>query len=243
MAAGIVDSKDILDFEKYLDKKEKEIKCMDHILGPELITIPQYISSSRSIMFTSHLKQFVTLNNPEFPKVFTNYENIFGKLSSALHKAKENCEVYKIIPKFLWNAKQIYTIFFYNKEQNKYFCITKKIAEELTEKASSDDKQYVDSLLGMIKEAACEMGGGDLIVQMKEEDIAKVQGKISSVAADIASATGISTTLAMGDSINTIGGAILKTQSGDIEINNTIEARLDRFKKVLRSEVANVLFN
>ena len=134
MAAGIVDSKDILDFEKYLDKKEKEIKCMDHILGPELITIPQYISSSRSIMFTSHLKQFVTLNNPEFPKVFTNYENIFGKLSSALHKAKENCEVYKIIPKFLWNAKQIYTIFFYNKEQNKYFCITKKIAEELTEK-------------------------------------------------------------------------------------------------------------
>ena len=104
-----------------------------------------------------------------------------------------------------------------------------KATEELTEKASSDDKQYVDSLLGMIKEAACEMGGGDLIVQMKEEDIA--------------SATGISTTLAMGDSINTIGGAILKTQSGDIEINNTIEARLDRFKKVLRSEVANVLFN
>ena len=118
-----------------------------------------------------------------------------------------------------------------------------KATEELTEKASSDDKQYVDSLLGMIKEAACEMGGRDLIVQMKEEDIAKVQGKISSVAADIASATGISTTLAMGDSINTIGGAILKTQSGDIEINNTIEARLDRFKKVLRSEVANVLFN
>ena len=118
-----------------------------------------------------------------------------------------------------------------------------KATEELTEKASSDDKQYVDSLLGMIKEAACEMVGGDLIVQMKEEDIAKVQGKISSVAADIASATGISTTLAMGDSINTIGGAILKTQSGDIEINNTIEARLDRFKKVLRSEVANVLFN
>ena len=118
-----------------------------------------------------------------------------------------------------------------------------KATEELTEKASSDDKQYVDSLLSMIKEAACEMGGGDLIVQMKEEDIAKVQGKISSVAADIASATGISTTLAMGDSINTIGGAILKTQSGDIEINNTIEARLDRFKKVLRSEVANVLFN
>lgn len=118
-----------------------------------------------------------------------------------------------------------------------------KATEELAEKASTDDKEYVDALLGMVKEAACEMGGGDLIVQMKEDDVDKVKGKISSVAADIASATGISTTLAFGDSIDTIGGAILKTQSGDIEINNTIEARLERFKKVLRSEVANVLFN
>ena len=38
------------------------------------------------------------------------------------------------------------------------------------------------------------------------------------------------------------GGAILKTKNGDIEVNNTIEARLLRFKKLLRSEVANVLF-
>ena len=134
MAAGIVDSKDILDFERYLDKKEKEIKCMDHVLGPELITFPQYISSSRSIMFTSHLKQFVTLNNPEFPRLFTNYENIFGKLSSALHKTKEELIVYKVVPKFSWAPKHIYTMFFHDVANKKYFCITKKIAEELTEK-------------------------------------------------------------------------------------------------------------
>lgn len=134
MAAGIVDSKDILDFERYLDKKEKEIKCMDHVLGPELITFPQYISSSRSIMFTSHLKQFVTLNNPEFPRLFTNYENIFGKLSSALHKTKEELMVYKVVPKFSWAPKHIYTMFFHDVVNKKYFCVTKKIAEELTEK-------------------------------------------------------------------------------------------------------------
>ena len=29
---------------------------------------------------------------------------------------------------------------------------------------------------------------------------------------------------------------------GDIEVNNTIEARLDRFKSILRSEVAEILF-
>ena len=46
----------------------------------------------------------------------------------------------------------------------------------------------------------------------------------------------------IGEPIDTIGGAILKTSNGDIEVNNTIEARLDRFKSLLRSEVAEILF-
>lgn len=134
MAAGIVDTKDIFDIGDYLEKKETEIPCMDHVLGPELITFPQYISSSRSIMFTSHLKQLVALNNPEFPKVFTNYENTFGRLSSAFNKTKSELTVYKIIPKFSWKPKHLYTVFFYDAKANKYSCVQKKIAEELTEK-------------------------------------------------------------------------------------------------------------
>ena len=134
MAANIVDNKDIFDIGSYLAKKEKEITCMDHVLGPELITFPQYISSSRSIMFTSHLKQLVTLNHPEFPRVFTNYENTFGGLSSSLHKAKDDLIVHKIVPKFSWKPDHLYVIFFYDQKKDKYSCITKKIAEELTEK-------------------------------------------------------------------------------------------------------------
>lgn len=134
MAAGIVDTKDIFDLADYLKKKEKEITCMDHVLGPELITFPQYISSSRSIMFTSHLKQLVTLNKPEFPRLFTNYENTFGKLSSSHYEAEDDLVVYKIIPKFEWDPKHLYIVFLYNPKKNKYTCISKKIAEELTEK-------------------------------------------------------------------------------------------------------------
>ena len=52
--------------------------------------------------------------------------------------------------------------------------------------------------------------------------------------------TGNETTLEIGDNINTIGGAIVKTKNGEIEVNNTIEARLLRFKKSLRSEVASI---
>ena len=46
----------------------------------------------------------------------------------------------------------------------------------------------------------------------------------------------------VGEPIDAIGGAILKTSNGDIEVNNTIEARLERFKSILRSEVAEILF-
>ena len=117
-----------------------------------------------------------------------------------------------------------------------------KATENLKVKASSDDKEYSESLIKMIKEAACELGGGDLIVQVKESDIANVEGQLKQLSSDIATKTGVSTTLTMGESINAIGGVILKTKNGDIEVNNTIESRLDRFKGLLRSEVANVLF-
>ena len=108
----------------------------------------------------------------------------------------------------------------------------------LTEIASSNDQDYVDSLANMIKEAAEELGGGELIISMKKEDEDKIKDKLSEIAADVSSET----TFTMGEPIETIGGAILKTKNGDIEVNNTIEARLSRFKKLLRSEVANVLF-
>lgn len=124
----------VFDIGEYLARKEKEVTCMDHLLGPELFTYPQYISSSRAIMFANHLKQIVTLNHPEFPRLFTNYENTFGRLSSSLHKAKTDVKVHKIVTKFPWKPKHLYVVFLYDAENNKYSCIIKQIAEELTEK-------------------------------------------------------------------------------------------------------------
>lgn len=117
--------------------------------------------------------------------------------------------------------------------------VFEEAVSNLTEIASSNDQDYVDSLANMIKEAANELGGGELIISMKKEDEDKIKDKLSEIAADVSSET----TFTIGEPIETIGGAILKTKNGDIEVNNTIEARLLRFKKLLRSEVANVLFN
>ncbi|MDI9623732.1 MAG: V-type proton ATPase subunit E [Methanothermobacter sp.] len=118
----------------------------------------------------------------------------------------------------------------------------KRAEEELQKITSSKDERYIQSLKNIIKEAATEIGGGELIVHVKEDDKEKIRD-LDSIAEDVKSATGKDTSLELGEAIQTIGGAIVKTKDGRIEVNNTIEARLSRFEKFLRSEVAKILFD
>ena len=113
-----------------------------------------------------------------------------------------------------------------------------KATAELKEKAASGDEEYDDALTRMIKEAADEIGSKDLIIQMNEADTKKFKDQLS----DVSTFQIEDINFEIGEPIDSIGGAILKTSNGDIEVNNTIEARLDRFKSLLRSEVANILF-
>ena len=108
---------------------------------------------------------------------------------------------------------------------------------ELKEKAAEGSEDYKDSLSKMIKEAADEIGGNDLIIQLNEADTNIFKKDLSS---DTFELDGIK--FKLGEPIDVMGGAILKTSNGDIEVNNTIEARLERYKSILRSEVAEVLF-
>jgi V/A-type H+-transporting ATPase subunit E len=89
----------------------------------------------------------------------------------------------------------------------------------------------------MIKEAADEIGRDDLIIHLNEADTNKFKQELSSDSFEL---EGVN--FKLGEPIKAIGGAILKTSDGDIEVNNTIEARLERFKSILRSEVAEILF-
>ncbi|BDZ66696.1 V-type proton ATPase subunit E [Methanobacterium ferruginis] len=117
-----------------------------------------------------------------------------------------------------------------------------KAEEKLKEIASSDASEYKASLEKVIVESGVEIGGGDLVIMVKESDVTKITSSLASIEKNIADKTGLPTKLEMGENIPTIGGAIVKTKNGEIEVNNTIEARMLRFKKSLRSEVAGILF-
>jgi len=117
-----------------------------------------------------------------------------------------------------------------------------KAEEKLKEVASSDKPEYKASLEKVIVESGVEIGGGDLVIMVKESDVAKITSALPSIEKNISDQVESPTKLEMGENITTIGGAIVKTKNGEIEVNNTIEARMLRFKKSLRSEVAGILF-
>ena len=82
----------------------------------------------------------------------------------------------------------------------------------------------------------------NLLVLLKREDVAKIKDSISSIENEVKEQTGNETKLELGDNINTIGGSIVKTKNGDIEVNNTIEARMLRFKKISQIRSCSILF-
>lgn len=125
-----------LNLKEALEQKEKEFSFTDDIFGMTLLTNPGYISSSRNIMFTSHLRQFVNLVNPDIPKVFTHYENVVGENSTGYYKAKNELEVIDKIPRFDTEGLEnhLYLMFVYDKKKKRYDVITKKFVENLTEK-------------------------------------------------------------------------------------------------------------
>ena len=112
--------------------------------------------------------------------------------------------------------------------------------EKIIDDAISNRDEYENVLAESIKDAADELGLNELHIHLNESDTKIIKDGLSLNGLYSFELEGINLTL--GEPIDAIGGAILKTRSGEIEVNNTIDARLERNKSILRSEVADVLF-
>ena len=119
-----------------LKAADEKYKNSTALVGMSALTEPRYTNSTRTQMFTSHLKQFLNLIQPEFPRVFTNAENVVGKYSSAYYKTKNDLEIIEKIEKYgdILEVPYIYHLFVFDKKKKRYRVITRKEVEEnLTE--------------------------------------------------------------------------------------------------------------
>lgn len=105
------------------------------LMGMTMLTQPAYNNSMRSVMFTSHLKQFVNLDNPDFPGFFTNGENVVGKHSSGYKETKHDTTIFRKVAKYgdLIPEPYMYVLFVYDEKKKRYDVWYRKDSENLTE--------------------------------------------------------------------------------------------------------------
>lgn len=120
------------------------------VLGMTSLTYPNYINSMRSTMFTSHLKQFLNLTNPDFPFVFTNVENVVGKYSSGYYMAPNNFKIYRKVIKYddipenpTVHIPNFYLLFVFNEETKTFDVVERAVCESLTENFGYEYKNEV----------------------------------------------------------------------------------------------------
>lgn len=120
-----------------LTEADEKLTNSTSLYGMSALTIPRYINSMRSVMFTNHLKQFLTPLNPDYPFVFTNAENLVGEHSSGYKKVKHESEVYRKVVKFGdilgYENANVYKLFIFDKKKKKFDVIERKETEDLTE--------------------------------------------------------------------------------------------------------------
>lgn len=132
-----------------LQKADKTLQGSPSLLGMTMLGAPAYVSSMRSTMFTSHLKQFLDLENPDYPYLFTNNENIVGKYSDGYNQVHGACIVDKIIKKYpnKDGGANTYKVFLFDKNTEKYEVVERKVCEDLTENFGYDyNNDFIDSL-------------------------------------------------------------------------------------------------
>ncbi|MDY6865339.1 MAG: V-type ATP synthase subunit E family protein [Halobacteriota archaeon] len=110
--------------------------------------------------------------------------------------------------------------------------------------AGHSGKSYSEILLKLIKEASINSGGGDLEVILSTGDRGYVsEGEVTNLAKEIEEVVGGECKISLSSEERPgLGGPTIKAESKHIEVNNTLEERIDRFSDSLRTEITQILF-
>ncbi|CAB50669.1 V-type ATP synthase subunit E [Pyrococcus abyssi] len=99
------------------------------------------------------------------------------------------------------------------------------------------EEEYFESIKALLKEAVEELKEGKVRVYSNERTLALISSRIEEIRDYLGSIS-----IEIGSAISTMGGVIVETEDGRIRIDNTFEARMERFEGEIRAKIAKVLF-
>lgn len=146
---------ELLKLNDYVLGKVDGVDRRKSLLGIDALTKPDYNNSMRTNMFTSQSRQFVTLTNPHFPKVFFGAEKTVGDNSDGYKQIRDGeKKVFKKVAKYdeliakseNLSGPVFYELFLYDEVKDEYTVVHRKPVENLTEVFGYDyDSKVIDS--------------------------------------------------------------------------------------------------
>lgn len=118
------------------------------------------------------------------------------------------------------------------------------VLEEVAEKGEQDHLVYKDILFSLVA-SACEIVAGEKVeLALNRRDSGrfdeKMMGELSSF---VKKKTGRDISLSLANTtISCLGGVIVRDLEKQLEVDNTLEAKLDRLRESIRVDVARLLF-
>lgn len=115
--------------------------------------------------------------------------------------------------------------------------------EEYLHKVVKDDARYSESLNRLIVEAATRLSGNEFEIVTNSRDKESVSKNLEQLKNRVSSSKGQQVKLRIGkETIDTLGGAMVRTMDKKQIFNNTLEARTDEFRKESGQKIYEVLF-
>ena len=120
----------------------------------------------------------------------------------------------------------------------------KKALEELAEKGKRDNLVYKDIMFDLIASASEVVAGNKLELVFNQRDSKTFNKEMLREASELVkkrSGRDISLTLT-DETIQYLGGVVVRDMEKQVEVDNTLETRLNRLKESIRVDVAKILF-
>ena len=108
--------------------------------------------------------------------------------------------------------------------------------------AELSEEEYFPMLIDLTVKALEELGGEACLVRSNEKTLKLLGSKLEEFRKSVAARLGRDVEISLGEPISTIGGVIVEAPDGSVRVDNTFEARIERFESELRAEIAKALF-